>query len=278
MGLFGTLGSWIEEPFDWTTKEVGDLASWTISQLIKAVGFNQSDIKKVGTDVFTFVSKAIYGVTQVINSAISEVHHTITLIDKDLGEVASTVGSLSKWVGNAEHWVQARITSAVGAFEHDVIVPIEHELSTVAHSAAQTVQAGISTITADITSLEHTVITPISTWISNAGSWFETEFSSAWGTVENDVIGPIKTVTNYVEHTLPGIVTWIEHDAMAAVKTVEEAGDWLIKFAEHPISDIETMISDIFNKQSLDAVIAAATKEIGNTGLLDRFLADLIGE
>lgn len=278
MGIFDTLSSWIEEPFDWTTTEVGDFGKWSISQLVKAAGINSTDLKKVGNDVFEFVSKAILGVTQVVNSAINEVHHTITLIDQDLASVATTVGSLSKWVANAEHWVAARISSAVGVFENDVIEPLEREVSTVAHEAAATVEAGIRTITSDITTLEHTVITPISTWISNAGGWFESEFSQAWQTVDNDVIGPIKTVTNFVESTLPGIVTWIEHDAAAAVKLVEDAGEWLVKFADHPITDIETMVTEIFNKQSLDKVITSATSEIGNTSLLESFLKDLLGE
>lgn len=242
MAWWDDLWNGVVEGFDWTTNAIDKAFDWTTKSVEKAIGWTDKETKAVGSDVENFVVKGITETLKIATKMVEALEASLKTVETDLTQVTSDTASALKWIGQSSSWLAHNIGGALKGVESTITNTVESVVAATIRDVENWTKDLVGGVESSLQDLERDVVDPVVKWVEGAESWFATEFSKAEQLVERDVIDPISQSVGSLVHDVSSVSNWIENDAMAAIKLITEAGDWLIWFAEHSITDIESFI------------------------------------
>lgn len=258
-GLVGDAEHYVGDAYDWTTGELTKVYTWTDTEVGKLAGWTTAEVKKVGNDVFSFVTRGIQAVEHIYDDAIDSIHHAIHDIRHDLDDIGGWAASAAKWIASAPDLIAHYVDTGVAAVVHDVIDPLAHAVATVTDEVAHTAAGAVTSLTDELHHLEVDTVGPLTKWVGESGHWFSTEFSTAWGKVYGDVVGPALSDLTTAVGDVEGAAEWVATEGVQAVQLVVECAEWLEWMAAHSFSDIEAAVSAVTGGLTPSAIGAVTT-------------------
>ena len=266
---------YISEGFDWTTSEVTSITEWTTSEVGKAAGWTVNQVKRVGPDVANYVEQGIHGVLHVVTGLVDEIHHEITLVNRDLATVGHWAAVSVRFVENAESWVGRKLDAVTKAIEHDVVEPVAHEIHVALHDVERASAGAFHSVVSELSRIERSTLAPIAHWIENAPSEIANEFTNEWHSIYHDVISPLETDARWIESEAAGAVDWVTKYGPGLLDVVTKAADWLILMGEYSITGIEDLAQLATSQTKIGDLVAASKQDTGLFTDLESVVASL---
>jgi hypothetical protein len=214
------------DPLSWASsaeKEAGKIlktiVSWVVKEAVKLGNLIQNDV----VDVYHSLSTD-FGVLT------SEVTYLFSQLGSDVGVGVKFIRKLISDAVSAAERALRDVISGIDTFAHDVYRDADNWYHDALHWAA-----------ADERWWWDHVIEPAIHAVEAGGKDVEKYLDAWWQTIDRDVIRPIEHDAAEGLNDAVKALYWIDHAGYDAVKLVEEAAGWLVAFAEHPLSELESL-------------------------------------
>ncbi len=217
--------------FDW------DPLSWASSA--------EHEAGKIIKTIVSWVVKEAVKLGNLIQNDVVSVYNTLTTFAGVIGsEVEYLYSQLGSDVGVGVKFIKRLISDAVNAAEtglRDLISGIDSFARRIYHDAENWYHDALSWAAADERWWWDHVIEPAINDAKGIGKDVYKYLDGWWQTIDRDVIRPIEHDAAEGLNDAVKALYWIDHAGYDAVKLVEEAAGWLVAFAEHPLSELESL-------------------------------------
>lgn len=237
---WGTIGGWIESPFEWGAHQVENTVTWGGEEVIRVAGFASKVVTGVSRAVFHFVNVFVHTLESLVTRLVGVLHHMIASLFTLVHGAAKLAAGAVDWVKHADTWVAGILTSWGKSFYNNVVLPGIHAAVDAVKAAGKVADGVINGIKA-FDKWSEGKIAGFAKDLANLPALAGKAATALLDTFNKDVVSPIAHDVDKLTTTVGGITKVLTADTLNALKVLGTIGDWIVLLAEYTVADIESL-------------------------------------
>lgn len=172
--------------------------------------------------------------------------------------ITQEINNIAAWIDTVDASIWGWINGLISDFYHGVLLPIFDGIRSVYDAAVAELRSLYASVVGALDWVVANVIDPVVTWVENApgivGGWI----ADGWNTFYANVVAPLIATAQMYYHEIDQIWDFVWHVAYDIIALCIKAEEWLILFAEHPVSSLEGLAHDVTSTTTLQWVVNTA--------------------